>query len=64
MEEISKINVDGIDYNIRDKVLDEKLTELAGKVEELDRGEAYIEGDKLTFRNWADAAIEGETLKL
>ena len=47
-----------------DTEIKNKLTELAGKVEELDRGEAYIEGDKLTFRNWADAAIEGETLKL
>ena len=43
---------------------DAQFTELAGKVEELDRGEAYIEGDNLIFRNWADAAIEGETLKL
>lgn len=34
MEEISKINVDGIDYNIRDKVLDEKLTELADRTDE------------------------------
>lgn len=46
MEEISKINVDGIDYNIRDKVLDEKLTELAGIISIISQnnqaGSAYI----------------------
>lgn len=47
-----------------DTEIKDKLTKLEGKVEELDRGEAYIEEDKLIFRNWADAAIEGETLKL
>lgn len=41
-----------------------KLAELSEKVNELDKGEAYIMGDTLTFRNWADASIEGETLKL
>lgn len=41
-----------------------KLTELSEKVNELDKGEAYIMGDTLTFRNYADASIEGETLKL
>ena len=44
--------------------LNEKLTELSAKVNELDKGEAYIMGDTLTFRNYADAKIEGETLKL
>lgn len=44
--------------------LDTKLTELSAKVNELDKGEAYIMGDTLTFRNYADASIEGETLKL
>jgi hypothetical protein len=34
MADISKINVDGIDYNIHDKVLDGKLTELEEKVED------------------------------
>lgn len=43
---------------------DAQLTELSEKVNELDKGEAYIMGDTLTFRNWADASIEGETLKL
>ncbi len=41
-----------------------KLTELSEKVNELDKGEAYVMGDTLTFRNYADAKIEGETLKL
>ena len=43
---------------------DTKLAELSAKVNELDKGEAYIMGDTLTFRNYADASIEGETLKL
>ena len=49
---------------ISQKVVSEKLSELSEKVNELDKGEAYIMGDTLTFRNWADASIEGETLKL
>lgn len=44
--------------------IEAKLAELSEKVNELDKGEAYIMGDTLTFRNWADASIEGETLKL
>lgn len=44
--------------------VDAQLTELSAKVNELDKGEAYIIGDTLTFRNYADASIEGETLKL
>ena len=43
---------------------DAQLAELSEKVNELDKGEAYIMGDTLTFRNYADASIEGETLKL
>ena len=43
---------------------DAQLAKLSAKVNELDKGEAYIMGDTLTFRNWADASIEGETLKL
>lgn len=43
---------------------DTKLATLSAKVNELDKGEAYIMGDTLTFRNYADASIEGETLKL
>lgn len=41
-----------------------KLTELEEEIEQLNRGEAYIMGDTLAFRNYADASIEGETLKL
>ena len=44
--------------------VDAKLTELSAKVNELDKGEAYIMGNTLTFRNYANASIEGETLKL
>ena len=40
MAEISKINVDGKDYNIRDKVLDGKLTELNQKLPTNAQGEA------------------------
>lgn len=47
-----------------DTEIKNKLTELSAKVNELDKGEAYIMGDTLTFRNYADAKIEGETLKL
>lgn len=47
-----------------DTEIKNQLTELSEKVNELDKGEAYIMGDTLTFRNWADASIEGETLKL
>ena len=49
---------------VQNKVVTEKLAELSEKVNKLDKGEAYIMGDTLTFRNWADASIEGETLKL
>lgn len=47
-----------------DTEIQNKLTELSAKVNELDKGEAYIMGDTLIFRNYADASIEGETLKL
>lgn len=50
--------------NYNDSEIKSQLTELSEKVNELDKGEAYIMGDTLTFRNWADASIEGETLKL
>lgn len=48
----------------KDTQAEAKLAELSEKVNELDKGEAYIMGDTLTFRNYADASIEGETLKL
>lgn len=50
--------------NYNDTEIKKQLTELSAKVDELDKGEAYIMGDTLTFRNYADASIEGETLKL
>lgn len=57
-------NVGGGEGSYDDTEIKAKLTELSEKVNELDKGEAYIMGDTLTFRNWADASIEGETLKL
>lgn len=47
-----------------DTEIREELAQLSAKVNELGKGEAYIIGDTLTFRNYADASIEGETLKL
>lgn len=55
-------NAGGDPYD--DTELRQEVAELSEKVNELDKGEAYIMGDTLTFRNWADASIEGETLKL
>lgn len=49
------------DYTTEEK---EKLAELSERIDEIGKGEAYIMGDTLTFRNYADASIEGETLKL
>lgn len=42
---------------------DSQLTELQGRVDELDRGEVFIMDNTLVFRHYADATIEGETLK-
>lgn len=41
----------------------EKLSDLQGRVDELDRGEVFIMDNTLVFRHYADATIEGETLK-
>lgn len=41
----------------------DKFTELFNRVEELDRGEVFITNNTLVFRNYADATIEGVTLK-
>ena len=60
----TEIKEDIAELQKKDTQHDAKLTELSEKVNELDKGEAYIMGDTLTFRNWADASIEGETLKL
>lgn len=58
------IKKDISDLKENDALQDAELAKLSEKVNELDKGEAYIMGDTLTFRNWADASIEGETLKL
>lgn len=60
--------VDDINSNKADQseliATQESLNALEQKVDNLPQGEAYIMGDTLTFRNYADASIEGETLKL
>ena len=43
---------------------DLKLTELESEVEKVKDGEAYIFGETLAFRNFSDARIDGNTLKL
>lgn len=49
-------------YN--DSEIKQQFSELAERVNDIAKGKTYIDGDTLTFRNWADAKIEGETLKL
>lgn len=49
-------------YN--DSEFKQQFSELAERVNDIAKGKTYIDGDTLTFRNWADAKIEGETLKL
>lgn len=49
-------------YN--DSEIKQQFSELSERVNDIARGKTYIEEDKLIFRNWADAKIEGETLKL
>lgn len=46
------------------KILKEELTELESEVEKMKEGEAYIFGETLAFRNFSDARIDGNTLKL
>ena len=43
---------------------DAKLTELDTEIEHLKQGEAYVFGDTLAFRNYADAMVQGNTLTL
>ena len=43
---------------------DEKFHNVDSEIENLKRGEAYVMGETLTFRNYADATIIGNTLKL
>lgn len=49
-------------YN--DSEIKQQFSELSERVNDIAKGKTYIDGDTLTFRNWADAKIEGETLKL
>ena len=41
-----------------------KLSELDTEIDNLKRGEAYVMGESLVFRNYADATIIGNTLTL
>ena len=41
-----------------------KLTELSSEIEKLNKGEAYVFGETLAFRNYADAKVQGNTLTL
>ena len=41
-----------------------KFASVDSEIENLKRGEAYVMGETLTFRNYADATIIGNTLKL
>lgn len=43
---------------------DKKFNNVDSEIENLKRGEAYVMGETLTFRNYADATIIGNTLKL
>lgn len=40
-----------------------QISDLQGRVDKLDRGEVFIMDNTLVFRHYADATIEGETLK-
>ena len=40
-----------------------QISDLQGRVDELDRGEVFIMDNTLVFRHYADATIVGETLK-
>ena len=41
-----------------------KFASVDSEIENLKRGEAYVMGETLAFRNYADAKIQGNTLKL
>lgn len=43
---------------------DEKFNNVDSEIENLKRGEAYVMGESLVFRNYADATIIGNTLTL
>lgn len=43
---------------------DEKFNNVDSEIENLKRGEAYVMGESLVFRNYADAQIIGNTLTL
>lgn len=57
-------STEDFEFGYDDTEIRQEIAELSEKVNELDKGEAYIMGDTLTFRNYANASIEGETLKL
>lgn len=52
-----------IDFTTYETKTDSQIKELSDRVDELDRGEVFIMDNTLVFRNYADAKIEGETLK-
>lgn len=43
---------------------DNKFADVDSEIENLKRGEAYVMGESLVFRNYADAKIIGNTLTL
>lgn len=52
-----------IDFTTYETKTDSQIKELSDRVDELDKGEVFIMDNTLVFRNYADAKIEGETLK-
>ena len=52
-----------IDFTTYETKTDSQIKALSDRVDELDKGEVFIMDNTLVFRNYADAKIEGETLK-
>ena len=66
MNSVLKQMVDSTDAQLAElsEETDEKFHNVDSEIENLKRGEAYVMGETLTFRNYADATIIGNTLKL